>query len=416
MTPLPSPHHAAEIRPGRIAVIVAVLSAIGPFSVDTYFPSFPAIAAHFGVTEIQVQSTLTYYLVALAVMNLFHGAVSDSYGRRIVILVSLAIYSVSALACAYATSFGWLLAMRVVQGLTAGAGMIVSRAVIRDLFHGVQAHKLMAQVAMLWGLSPVIAPILGGWLHVWFGWRGPFVFPALLGIVLWLACWRALPESLPVKSRQPFHPGDLSRGYLKTICHPVFLLLCASISLAGGGFLIYIATAPDVVINILHLTSTQFGWLFVPNVSGIILGSAAANKMSGRIAPRQIVRIGFACMAAAALLNLAISYLWALRIPWGVLPLTFYTFGFSMMLPIITVESLDLAPQRRGLASSLQGFCQVLVFAVISSASAPLVYQSALKHAVGMALLMGLSLLAYVVTRHPKVAPVAPSAATNPPA
>jgi DHA1 family bicyclomycin/chloramphenicol resistance-like MFS transporter len=149
---------------------------LGPFSVDTYFPSFPALATHFGVTEIQVQSTLTFYLVALAGMNLFHGALSDSFGRQRVILTSLGVYSASVVACVLAASFGWILVLRVIQGLAAGAGMIVSRAVIRDLYDGPEAHRLMAQVTMLGGLAPVIAPILGGWLHVWFGWRGPFSF------------------------------------------------------------------------------------------------------------------------------------------------------------------------------------------------------------------------------------------------
>jgi DHA1 family bicyclomycin/chloramphenicol resistance-like MFS transporter len=130
-------------------------------------------------------------------MNLFHGALSDSFGRRSVILASLGIYIVSALACVVAPSFGWLLALRVIQGLAAGAGMIVSRAMIRDLFHGVEAQQLMSQVAMLGGAGPVIAPIFGGWLHVWFGWRGPFVFLGLLGVTLLLACRYGLPESLP---------------------------------------------------------------------------------------------------------------------------------------------------------------------------------------------------------------------------
>jgi DHA1 family bicyclomycin/chloramphenicol resistance-like MFS transporter len=388
--------HAADIkRPGRTAVIVAALSALGPFSIDTYFPSFPALAEHFGVTEIQVQSTLTFYLVALAVMNLFHGALSDSYGRERVLLVSLSIYTLSALACVFAPSFGWLLALRIIQGLAAGAGMIVSRAVIRDLFEGIQAHKLMAQAAMLWGVSPILAPILGGWLHVWFGWRGPFAFLALFGTALWFACRFALPESLPVNMRQSFHPGNLARAYVHTIGQPAFLLLCLAISFGGGGFLIYIATAPDVAVNILHLSATQFGWLFVPLVAGTILGSGLSSKLAGRIPPKRMVRDGFICMALAAAVNLAINAWFVPGIPWAVLPLTLYTFGFSLVVPVVTVESLDLVPQRRGLASSLQGFSQVIIFALISSAATPLVYKSAIKHAAGLALMMALSYLAY---------------------
>jgi len=384
--------------------VVAALSALGPFSVDTYFPSFPALAAHFSVSQFQIQSTLSVYLAALAVMNLFHGALSDSFGRQRVILVALGIYSVTAAGCMWAPTFGWLLGLRVIQGLAAGAGMIVSRAVIRDLFQGVQAHRLMAQSAMLSGLAPVIAPILGGWLHVWFGWRGPFGFLALFGMVLWCACRFGLPESLPAHLRHSFHPAKLARAYVSTLRQPGFILLCLAMAAGGGGFLLYVATAPDVVLNILKLSATQFGWMFVPLVSGLILGSAASGKLAGRIQPARAVQLGFVLMAVGAAINLAVNTLIVPRIPWAVLPLAIYTFGFSLVVPVVTVQSLDLVPHRRGLAASLQGFSHVLVFALISSFVAPLVCRSGPRHAVGLAAMMSLSYLLYVVGR---IAPTA---------
>ncbi len=375
--------------------IVGALSALGPFSIDTYFPSFPALAAHFGVSELQVQATLSVYLAALAGMNLFHGALSDSFGRRRVILISLAVYAVSAAACVVAPSFGWLLALRVVQGLAAGAGMIVSRAVIRDCYGGADAQRLMAQVAMVAGLGPVIAPIVGGWLHVGFGWRGAFVFLGLLGATLWAVCHQGLLESLPRHQRQSFHPGRLLRSYAEAVSHRTFVLLCLALAFGGGGFLLYVATAPDVAINILGLTETQFGWLFVPIVAGLILGSALSGRLAGRISAARSVRYGFALMGAGAVLNLASSLWLTPRVPWAVLPLSVYTFGFSLVAPIITIQSLDVFPQRKGLASSLQGFAHILIFALISSVAAPFVYRSGLKHAVGMTILMALSGLAY---------------------
>jgi len=386
-------------RPGRIAIVVAALSALGPFSVDTYFPSFPALAEHFSASPLQMQSTLSVYLAALALMNLFHGALSDSYGRRRVVLVCLGIYSVSAAGCLWAPSFGWLLGLRVVQGLAAGAGMIISRAVIRDLFEGVEAHRLMAQSAMLSGLAPVVAPILGGWLHVWFGWRGPFGFLAFFGAALWWACHVGLPESLPAHLRHPLHPAKLTRAYLQTLGQPAFALLCLAIAAGGGGFLLYVATAPDVVLNILHLSETQFGWMFVPLVAGLILGSAASSRMAGRIEPARTVKWGFWFMAAGAGSNVIFNSLMVPRIPWSVMPLTLYTFGFALAAPVITVESLDLVPHRRGLAASLQGFSQVIVFALVSSFVAPLVYRSGLKHAVGLAVMMALSCAGYFAGR-----------------
>lgn len=393
------------------ALIIAGLAALGPFSIDTYFPSFPALAAHFGVSEIRVQSTLSFYLAALAGMNLFHGALSDSFGRRRVILVSLSVYTVTALGCLAAPSFTWLLGLRVIQGLAGGAGMIVSRALIRDCFEGAEAQKFMAEVTMVSGLGPAIAPILGGWLHVWLGWRGPFLFLCVLGAALWCACRFGLPESLPQHRRQPFHPGLLFRSYLRTISHPGFLLLCLALGLGGGGFLLYVATASDVAIHVYGLSGTQFGWLFLPIVAGLVLGAATSGRLAGAISPAGFVKCGFALMALGAALNLAAALGHFLRVPWAVLPLSVYTFGFALLAPVVTIQGLDLFPEHKGLASSLQGFSHTLIFAVIAGPVAPLVAHSGLKHAVGLALLMSFGWVAYYgfqahAASAPRVAPV----------
>lgn len=378
-----------------LALLLAGLSAVGPFSVDTYFPSFPAIATHFGVSAMAMQSTLTFYLVALAIMNLFHGALSDSFGRRRVILTSLAIYSASGFACAIAPGFGWLLALRVVQGLSAGAGMIVSRAVIRDRFEATDAQRFMAQVTMVGAFAPAVAPILGGWLHNWFGWRGPFLFLGALGCLLIMGCYCALPETLHHHQRQSFRPTSLARSYFNAGAHAPFVALCLALAFGAGGFLLYVATAPDMVLNILGLAETQFAWMFVPIVAGFVCGAAITTKIAGRLAPAPTVAIGFALMGSAAFVNVAYCLVSTPRVPWAVLPLALYTLGFALLAPIVTIEGLDLFPQRKGLASSLQGFAHVLVFAAISGVGARFVFRSALKHAVAMVLMTSLSWLAY---------------------
>ena len=402
----------------RTTLVIGALSTLGPFSVDTYFPSFPALATHFGVSEIRMQSTLSFYLVALAGMNLFHGALSDVFGRQRVILASLAVYSASALACVVAPGFGWLVGLRVVQGLAAGAGMIVSRAIIRDLFHGAEAQALMAQAAMLGGLGPVVAPILGGFLHVWFGWRGPFVFLGLLGIGLGAACHWGLAESLPPQLRHSFHPSHLLRGYREALGHVPFLLSCLALAFGAGGFLLYVATAPDVVLNILHLSERQFGWMFVPIVAGLMLGSMLSARLAGRLAPARQVRYAFLLMGLGAAINLAVNYFLKPQLPWAVLPLTVYTLGFSLIAPVLSLDGLDMLPHRKGLASSLQGFFGVLIFAGIAGWVASLVYRSGLKHAGGQAAFLVLCWLGYYGYKrqnrlsrqciNPRVAGVAP--------
>lgn len=399
----PQPLQAEGSFPWGFALIMGALAALGPFSVDTYFPSFPAIATHFGVSQLQVQSTLSLYLTALAVMSLFHGALSDSFGRRPVILVSLVLYTLMALACPLAPSFGWLLAFRFVQGLAGGAGMIVGRAVIRDRFHGQTAHRFMAQVTMVSAFAPAVAPVLGGWLHVWFGWRGPFLFLSLMGTALLLACFFALPESLPTESRQAFHPAHLTRGYWTLVRHRGFLALCLALSMGGGAFLLYVATAPDMVLNILSLSETQFGWLFGPLVLGFLLGSALTARLAGRVPVYRLTAWGYSLMTVAVVCNVLANLLHITRVPWAVAPLFLYTLGFSLFAPIGTLLVVELFPHRRGMASSLQGFAQIIVFAAISAFLAPVVYASGLKHALAMAAMLVLNCLAwrFFRLRHP---------------
>jgi DHA1 family bicyclomycin/chloramphenicol resistance-like MFS transporter len=412
--PVPPMPHEAPVTPRPPAnprltwLILGGLAALGPFSIDTYFPSFPALSAHFGVTEIRMQSTLSFYLAALAGMNLFHGALSDSFGRRRVILAALGVYIATALGCIAAPNFTWLLGLRFTQGLAGGAGMIVSQALIRDCFEGARAQKFMAEVMMVSGLGPAVAPILGGWLHLWFGWRGPFFFLSLLGIALWCACYFGLPESLPGHLRQSFHPGRLFRAYVDTISHPSFLLLCLTVSCGSGGFLLYVATAPDVAVNILGLSGTEFGWLFLPIVSGLFLGSAVGSRVAGVYPRAFFLRCGFGLMALGVTSNLILALCHVTRVPWAVLPLTAYTFGFSLLAPVIAIQALDLFPQRRGLASSLQGFSNTILFTLIAGPIAPLVYRSALKHVAAQVLLVTLSGVAYVGYQR-KVANAAPS-------
>jgi DHA1 family bicyclomycin/chloramphenicol resistance-like MFS transporter len=189
------------------------MAALGPFSIDTYLPSFHDIGQSLRATPIEVQQTLSVYLLAFAVMTLWHGALSDRFGRRRVILVALALFGAASAGCAFATSIEQLWLWRGLQGMTAGAGMVVTRAIVRDLFDGPPAQRLIAQITMMFALAPAIAPVIGGWLQTWFGWRSVFAFLVLSTATLWIACWKLLPETLPPERRQSLHPAYLGRAY-----------------------------------------------------------------------------------------------------------------------------------------------------------------------------------------------------------
>ena len=187
-------------------MLLAGLGALGPFSIDTYLPAFAGIATSLGATPVQMQQTLSAYLFGSAAMNLFHGALADSFGRRPVVLWGVGLFTLASVGCALSQSIGWLIFFRTLQGLAAGAGMVVSRAVIRDMFPPADAQRVMSQVTIFFGVAPAVAPLVGGWLFVHADWHSIFWFLACIGAVLGLVMWRKLPESLHASQKQSFHP------------------------------------------------------------------------------------------------------------------------------------------------------------------------------------------------------------------
>ena len=367
-----------------LALVLAGLAMVGPFSIDSYLPSFPAIARDFSLTALQVQQTMSVYLVAFAVMMLFHGTLSDSFGRRPVILANLAVFIAATLGCALARDFAQLLVFRALQGLSAGAGMVVGRAIIRDTYEGFAAQRLMSLVTMIFGIAPAIAPIIGGWLQSRYGWHAVFIFLACYGALLFVASWLRLPETHPPAARHPFAPAPLAANYLRLGRSRRLLLLSVAVGLNWGGGFLYVASAPAIIYDLLGLEETQFGVLFVPGIAGIMAGAYVSGRSAGRITPRRTVGIAYAIMFGAASLNLLYHALAPAALPWTVLPFMVYGMGMALAMPSIVLITMDLFPANRGLASSLQGFVQSACGALTSGLVSPLVSSHGATLALGM--------------------------------
>ena len=372
---------------------IAMLAMLAPFSIDTYLPSFTAIGEEFQISQEALQQSLSLYLIAFAATTLIYGSLSDSFGRRRVIIVALLFYIASSIGCFLAQDYDTFLLMRIGQGLSASGGMIVGRAVIRDRFEGAQARQAMSYVMLLFALAPALAPMIGGLLQAWQGWRSIFIFLTILGGITTLYTLRYLPETLPPEERQPFHLLTLLKQSLESLRDRQFLSIILTISFAFGGFFIYIVGAPVVIFNHLALGSGDFWILFVPMVVGMMLGSFTSGKLAHRLSADTSISMAFALLIIASILNLLQAQLLD-PTPWSLIaPLVIYTFGMAWMLPNLTIMSLDCFPHHKGLAASMQGFMQTVGGAIIAGLIVPLISSANALFAIAQTLLLAIAIV-----------------------
>ena len=341
-------------------------------------------------------------------MTLWHGSISDALGRRIVVLASLLGFAAASAVCMFAPSIEILWLGRGLQGITSGAGMVVGRAIVRDLLTGPDAQRMMARVAMIFAISPAVAPIIGGWIYVALGWRATFGFLLLFALLLFGLCWRFLPETLPPDKRHSLHPLKLGRAYVHAFTHRQFLLLIAALSLNFGGFFLYVLAAPKFLIEHLGVSPQSFATMFVPTVLGMMFGSFLSGRLAGKVTPMRTVSIGYAIMLCAALLNVLINSYASPGVPQSILPIPLYNIGMALAMPNLTLLGLEQLPQR-GLAASCQSFAQSLVTSLAAAVFVPLLWDSTLTLALGMTGFLGLSLIcfiAYAGKPHPTASPV----------
>jgi DHA1 family bicyclomycin/chloramphenicol resistance-like MFS transporter len=383
-----------------LAALLALLGMLGPFSIDTYIPAFSGIAKALGATPVEMQQTLSAYLFGFAFMNLFHGALADSFGRRPVVLWGIAIFTVASAGCALSQTIGQLVFFRGLQGLSTGAGIVVSRAVIRDMFPPAQAQKVMSQVTIYFGVAPAIAPIIGGWLFVHMDWHSIFWFLTGVGVVLWTTNFRFLPETLPPLDRQPFEVRHLMRGYWQLGSSPRFLLLALASGVPFNGMFLYVLSEPAFLGEHLSLQPTEFFWFFLLTIAGIMAGSFASGRLAGRIAPKRQIRHGFVIMLAVSLANVAANFLFTPHASWALLPIAIFGFGWALMVPVVTLLVLDLFPERRGMASSLQAVIGSTANGVVAGVIAPLVMHSTRALALTSLMMMSIGLVAWIYLHH----------------
>jgi DHA1 family bicyclomycin/chloramphenicol resistance-like MFS transporter len=355
-----------------LAVLIGGLSMVSPFSIDTFFPAFHAMEKALNVDAWQLQQVITAYMVPFAFASLVHGPLSDAIGRRPVMIAGMVVYTLGSLACMFAQTYEQLLLARVVQGITAGVGVVIGRAVIRDLYEGPRAQKLMATTTMIFSIAPAIAPIIGGWVHVAFGWRAVFAVMVICGVIFAISAWWKLPETHAPANRIPFNARNLVSTSWTVLRHREFLMLALAAAVNFCSLACFIGSAPAIVETHWGLNETSYWHLFLPVISGILIGAVISNRIAGRMEMVTQVRIGIGITVGVALvrvlLHLAFPSLW-IPLQQGLLLIA--AIGAQCAFPVLTLRMLDLFPAARGTAASAQSFVALIITALTFGVLAP---------------------------------------------
>lgn len=354
-----------SLRPSRrrIVVLLGALAALGPFSIDTYLPAFPEIASTFGVPTARVGDTLAAYFLGISLGQLAYGPWMARVGRRKPLLWGLGLYMLASLACATAQGFHALVALRFLQALGGCAGMVASRALVRDLFPS-EAAQVFSSLMLVMGVAPLVAPAVGGWLAALAGWRSIFLFLAVIAVVLIGVLWRQLPETIPTGSPGSLRPGDILQGWWRIVRHPEFVVWGIGGSIASGGLYAYLAGSPGAYMQGLGLDGGTYAWVFALNAGGMILASQFNRPLLRRFSGERIVLSAFALQILSIVVLIGFA---AMGILWPAYPLA-WLFLFAHGLGNPNVAALVLRPfgHDASNASALMGSFQMASGALLA--------------------------------------------------
>ena len=342
-------------RPGLVIALVSALIAIGQVATSIYLPAMTEALATDGAT---MQLTLTAYLVGFAISQLVYGPLSDRYGRRPVLFAGLALYVVASAACALAGTIDELIAARLFQSMGACAGPVVGRAVVRDLYDGEKAAKVLGYVGFVLAVSPAFAPVLGAYLHGWFGWRANFIFVAVFGAAVGLLMWRKLQETHQPEAQHGLGLGRMAASYGTLVRSPSFLAYTLNLSLAFTALFVYISEPPFVFIDMLGTSEHAYGWYTLAGVGAFATTSLMAGRFAGRITIAPAVRAGTAVMAVGGLAMAAFALSDVFSVATVLGPMMVLAAGIGIVLPYGMAGAMSAHPAIAGAASALFGLAQ----------------------------------------------------------
>ncbi len=351
----------------KFAVILGILAAFGPLSIDMYLPGLPTLAREYGVTTAAAQQTLAVFFLGLALGQAFYGPVADRLGRRGPLLFGCAMYAVASVGCAFAPSIAGLMALRFVQALGGSAGVVIGRSVVRDLFDERESARMYSFLILVMGLAPILAPLLGGQLLLAFGWRSIFIFLSGFGLLCLGMVWFGLSETLPPERRARSGLGEVLRIYGNLLVDGRFMGFALAGALASAALFAYISGSPFVFIELNGVPPEYFGLLFGANALGLIIASQLNRWLLNRYANTQILSVALSVTAVTSLLLVLVTATGFGGFP-GMLVFLFVCIANTgLILPNATAAAMAPYGRRAGSAAALLGATQFLAGAIVGT-------------------------------------------------
>jgi len=379
----------------RLVIVLGSVNAIGPLSIDMYLPAFPEITRALDTSASSVQLTLTACVAGLALGQLVMGPLSDRIGRRLPLIAAMATYSVASLLCASASSVEMLIALRFVQGLAGAGGLVISRAVVRDLYSGAAAVRLFSSLMLVTGLAPILAPLAGGQLLGITTWEGIFVTLSILSALIAVLAAVGLRETLPAERRSTSGLRRTVQTMAELLRDNSFLGHALASGLTFGALFAYISGSSFVLQRIYGMSPQLYSLAFAMNGLGLIAASQVNARVVERVGPRRLLRRALACVVASALALLVVVSIGGLTV-WAVLaPMFVIVSSLAFVLPNATALALADHGAVAGTASALLGVIQFLVGAI----AAPLVGIAGPDTAVPMGIVMAVLALGALIAQ-----------------
>jgi DHA1 family bicyclomycin/chloramphenicol resistance-like MFS transporter len=389
------------LRPDTFALtlLLSLLTALGPLSMDMYLPSLPDIAQALNASTAQAQLTISSYLVGSAAGQIIYGPVSDRFGRKPVILAALALFVAASLVCASTQSIETLMAVRFVQALGGSGSIVLARAVVRDLYSGVRAGRELSLMGSVTAFAPIVAPVIGGILQTAFGWRASFFLLVIFALVAGSVAARLLPETLRERTPGPFSVGSMGRLYRSVLANQGFLAHLGILTTTFVGLMAWVSGASVVMQGVYHLSPVEFGATYAVGAGGYMLGNHIAARIVTRLGLDRTMGIGAATLAVGGLTMAAVVALGLPNVAWLVGGMTIYLAGMGLTMPQAMAGALTPFPDRAGTASSMMGFTQQTSAAIAAASIGAYLGQSAWPVAGVVAVMGCLALLTWALTR-----------------